>query len=139
AGYSDQSACLMVTACGAGALAVLNADLAGSNLPASPMFVPLIGELMNQLLDPRRSQDEVACGEPMTVALPALAGPAAKLAVLGPEKENAAADFVEETAGLLWRSRAMPGPGVFRITRDKQVVFALAAAIPPEESDLRTL
>jgi hypothetical protein len=139
AGYSDQSACLMVTSCGAGSLAVLNADLAGSSLPASPMFVPLIGELMNQLLDPRRSQDEVACGEPMTVALPALAGPAAKLAVVGPDSEGGAAEFVEETAGLLWRSRTMAGPGVFRVTRDKQVIFALASAIPSEESDLRTL
>jgi len=139
AGYSDQSACLVVTSCGAGALAVLNADLASSNLPASPMFVPLVGELMIQLLDPRRSRDEVACGEPMTAALPALAGPAAKLAVVGPGGESGAAEFVEETAGLLWRSRIMPGPGVFRVIRDRQVIFALTSAIPPEESDLRAL
>ena len=38
--YNDGSACLVCTASDAGTLAVLNADLAASNLPGSPAFVP---------------------------------------------------------------------------------------------------
>src|SRR5207248_10466069 len=40
ASYSDRSAAIVVSACGAGHLAVLNTELNASNLPASPIFVP---------------------------------------------------------------------------------------------------
>ena len=36
---------------GAGALAAMNADLAVSNLPRSPAFVPLLAELTDRLVD----------------------------------------------------------------------------------------
>ncbi|HSU67405.1 MAG TPA: BatA and WFA domain-containing protein, partial [Tepidisphaeraceae bacterium] len=44
--YSDRTACLILTACGAGRIAVLNADLGQSNLAVSPVFVPLLGEVV---------------------------------------------------------------------------------------------
>ena len=57
--YSDRSACLVVSSCGAGTLAILNADLGASNLPTSSAFVPLIGELTTLLLGRRSIETPV--------------------------------------------------------------------------------
>ena len=73
--YSDQSAALVVTACGAGTLAVLNASLADSNLPGSPVFVPLVGELVGRLLGRSRADDAVASGELLVSYLPPTPAP----------------------------------------------------------------
>jgi hypothetical protein len=137
AGYSDRSACLVVSNCGGGTLAVLNADLMTSNLAASPAFVPLIGELSARLLGQRRAGDAVPCGEPAAVYLPATAGPIAGLAVSGPD--GAAGQLREESGGVLWSHPGTATPGVYRVTRGGDVVFAVASAIAPEESDLRPL
>ena len=65
--YSDRSAFLVSTACGAGVLAVLNADVARSTLPSSPVFVPLLGELATLMLGSGRPDTSVACGEASAV------------------------------------------------------------------------
>ena len=52
--YGDQSACLVVSTCGAGTIAILNADLGASTLPTSSAFVPLVGELTCALAGPPR-------------------------------------------------------------------------------------
>jgi len=49
--YSNQTACLLVLKGQAGVLAVLNADLGYSELPKSPVFVPMIGELVSFLIN----------------------------------------------------------------------------------------
>jgi hypothetical protein len=85
ASYSDRSACLVSTACGAGALAVINADLARSNLPTSPVFVPLMSELVGRLLGRHRIEEAVPCGESMARYLPAEALAAEGLDITGPE------------------------------------------------------
>jgi hypothetical protein len=140
AAYSDRSACLVVTSCGAGALAVLNADLATSNLSVSPAFVPWIGELVGRLLGRQRLADAAACGEPLAVFLPASAGPAAGLLIIGPDgKSEGPGQLVEESGSVLWRSASLDAPGVYQVNRDNVLVFAVAAAIPAEESDLRPL
>jgi hypothetical protein len=143
ASYGDQSACLVLTASGAGALAVLNVDLVASNLPASPVFVPLVGELIGQLLGRDRSRESVACGEPLAVYLPASAGNAAGLRIEPPPQ---AADdplppgeLEDQSVGVMWRMPASGGPGVYRVRREDQTVFALASAVAPEEGDLATL
>lgn len=135
--YSDRTACLVICSCGAGTLAVLNADLALSTLPSSPAFVPLVGELLNRLLGRQRAADAVACGEPLAVYLPASVGTAAGLRLLGPGGEWG--QLQEESNGILWRAAALPQPGVYQVQRDGTSAFALAAAVPPEESDLRSL
>jgi hypothetical protein len=137
AGYSDRSACLVVSNCGDGTLAVLNADLMASNLAASPAFVPLVGELSGRLLGQRRAADAVPCGEPAAVYLPAAAGPIAGLAVSGPG--GAAGQLREESGGVLWSHPGTATPGVYRVTRGGDVVFAVASAVAAEESDLRPL
>jgi hypothetical protein len=140
ASYSDRSACLVLTACGAGTLAVLNADLASSDLPRSPAFVPLVGELVDRLLGPQRGGEAAACGEPLAVSLPPGVGPAAGLRVAGPGREaEGTSTLTEEGGGVLWRSPALGPPGVYQVRRGTRVVHAVAAAVPAEESDLRPL
>lgn len=138
--YSDRSACLVATSCGGGTLAVLNADLAASNLAASPAFVPLVGELMNRLLGRNRMTEALPCGEPVAVYLPTTAGPAPGLQIVAPlGRQEDVGQLVEESSGVLWRCPATPSPGVYQVKRGDTVVYALATAIPAEESDLRSL
>ena len=137
AGYSDRSACLVVTTCGDGALAVLNADLGASNLPTSPVFVPFVGELTSRLLGQRRGGDAFACGEPAAAYLPAVAGTFAGLELSGPG--TVAGQLREESSGIMWSHPGPEAPGVYRVTRQGEVVFAAASGVSAEESDLRPL
>ena len=140
ASYGDRSACLVISTCGAGTLAILNADLGASNLPASPAFVPLIGELTTQLLGRRSIGTPVIGGEPFAVPLPADAGPIAGLkVVLEAGSKDGPPELVEEPEGPVFRSRAAGSPGVARIGRDGRVVFTLASALSDQESDLTAL
>ena len=82
--YSDRSAALVVTPCGAGTLAVLNVDLTASNLRASAVFVPLVEELCGRLLAVTDSADANSCGEPLAVYLPPECGTAQGLKIEGP-------------------------------------------------------
>src|SRR5688500_385183 len=72
--YGDRSAAVVATACGAGALGVINAELTGSMLPSSPAFVPLVTELVGRLLGSNVDQSSVNCGEPVVRMLPPDAG-----------------------------------------------------------------
>src|SRR6185503_8372775 len=65
ASYSDRSAFLVHTSSGVGSLAVLNADLASSNLRKSAAFVPLVGELVERLLEHNQAQTSAVSGEPL--------------------------------------------------------------------------
>jgi hypothetical protein len=140
ASYSDRSASLTVSSCGMGSLAVLNADLSQSNLPGSPAFVPLLGELTRRLLGKPRTEEAIACGEPVAAFLPLAAGLAAGLIVFGPDEQpDPTSELVEEKNGVLWKSPGLASPGIYKVKRESQVVFALAAAISPEEADLRAI
>jgi hypothetical protein len=138
--YSDRSACLVVTTCGAGSLAVLNADLSVSNLPTSAVFVPMIGELCGRLLAAGRATDASPCGEPLATYLPAEITTADGLAVIGPDgSKQSDSALSQEASFVLLRADAAGAPGVYRITRGKDTVFALATAAPAPESDLEPL
>jgi hypothetical protein len=150
--YGDRSACLVVTGCGAGTLSVLNADLGASNLPTSPAFVPLIGELTSLLLGRRAVEAPVPCGEPFALPLPSDSGPVAGLIVVaepdsrrggdrdaGDEPERRGIELLEEPEGLVCRQFAAGAPGAIRIKRGDRTVFALATALPEQESDLAAL
>jgi len=153
AGYNDGSAGIVLCSSGAGALAVINADLAASNLPKTSAFVPLLSELVEQMLDRRRAADSTICGELLVAPLPSEAGAAAGLRIRGPE--NAATgdrrlespptngggcgELVDEAAGAVWRWTSPGPPGVYRVERDGATVFALSANIPAEESQLEVL
>jgi hypothetical protein len=142
AGYDDHSACLVSTACGAGTLAVLNADLNDSNLVGSPVFVPLLDELVERLLSRRAGEGAVSCGEAFAAYLPSEAGGAAGLKVV-PQVSSAAngptGTISEDSNFVLWRWNAAGGPGVYSVQRDGATVFAIAAAAPGQASDLTPL
>ena len=143
AAFNDQSACLVVTAVGSGRLAVLNAELGASNLPASPAFVPLIGELAGNLLGQDRPIEAAACGEPAANFLPASAPAIDVLEIVGPhasaEEAGALGELRTEQIGALWQLPAAGPPGIYRVVEGDKTVFAMATAIPPEESDLTPL
>jgi hypothetical protein len=138
--YSDRSASLTLSPCGLGSLAVLNADLSQSNLPSSPAFVPLLGEFAGRLLGKPRTDEAMACGEPLAVFLPLAAGPAAGLVVLGPDDQpEPTSELVEDKNGVVWKNPGLPSPGVYKVKRGSQIVYALGGAISAEEADLRAI
>src|SRR5262249_30962684 len=140
ASFSDRSAFLIVSSVGSGSLALLNADLMQSNLPSSSAFVPMLGELTNILLGRGRGSEPYPCGEALSVLLPPNAGPAAGLTTSFPGQNKMTSDELrEEGAGVLWLLPTLPQPGVYQVKRQQQTVYAVAAAIPAEEADLRTL
>jgi hypothetical protein len=143
ASFSDGSAALVVSACGAGSVAVLNADLDKSNLPASPLFVPLVGELVDRLLGQHKRGATIASGEPLAVYLPPEAGVAAGLTIVAAAANAAAVprpgELVDDGLGTLWRAPEAPAPGIYRAERGGRTVFAVATELPEEECDLRPL
>ena len=92
--YNDGSAAIVLTSSDAGALAVINADLAASNLPKTSAFVPLLAELVEQMLDRHRVANAAFCGEPLVAHLPAEAGTAGGLRVCGPNGNGADAELL---------------------------------------------
>jgi hypothetical protein len=138
--YNDRSAFLAAAASETGGLLVLNVELAASNLPLSPLYVPLLGELVQRLLGQGRRGTEIACGEPFALSLPAEVPAAAELTLAGPTPgEAVAGDLADEGAGVLWKGDAAGAPGVYRVVHKNETVFAAAAAIPAAESDLSSL
>ncbi len=143
--YNDGTAGIVLSSSDAGALAVINADLAASDLPKTSAFVPLLAELIGQMLERDQRAGSAACGEPLVVQLPAEAGAAAGLRLRGPEGEAADAkgdrygQLADEAVGTQWRWTSPGPPGVYRVERDGRTVFAAALTIPPEESDLDLL
>ncbi len=134
--YGDRNACLVISTSGAGSLAILNADLGSSNLVASPAFVPLVGELTALLLGNRSIAAPVASGEPFAISLPTDAGAPSGLSIVPPSAET---EVIEERSGPTLRASSASVPGVMRIMRGDQAVFAIAAAVPDQESDLTPL
>ncbi|MGQ9651242.1 MAG: vWA domain-containing protein [Phycisphaerae bacterium] len=137
--YSDRTACLVSTVCGAGHLTVLNADLSESNLPRSPAFVPLIGELVSRMLGQNRAGDAVPCGEPLAMHLPADSGTAAGLQIVGPKGAGDFGELATEGTWTVWRWPAAGAPGVYEVQREGKTVFAAATGIAAQESDLTSL
>ncbi len=141
--FNDQSACLVVTECGAGMLAVLNSELGGSNLPSSPAFVPLVGELISQLLGTDRLQKTISSGELVAVSLPQSAVPMAGLRIEPPPgiglEPGLLGELQEDRVGVTWHAPAAGPPGVYTVRRSRETVYAVATTIPSEEADLLPL
>lgn len=141
--YSDGTACLVLTSSDAGALAVLNADLSRSNLPTSEAFVPLLDQLVQRLLQRRAAMPGATGGEPVVVRLPNGIGTASELQIVGPEpSENAMlahGEIVDQGGGVVWRWTSPDKPGVYRVLRGDQTVFALPVGLSAEESPLESI
>jgi hypothetical protein len=127
----------VVTTCGQGSLAILNADLAASNLTTSSLFVPLLHELIEKLTSGRRPAETGRCGEALTVYLPAESGSASQLRITGDQKNGQdLGELVEESGNVLWRWHTAGPPGIYRVHQRDEVIFSLATSIPDEESQL---
>jgi hypothetical protein len=149
--YGDGSASVVLTSSDAGALAVINADLKESNLPKSWAFVPLVEELVHQLVGRGRGNDAAHCGEPMVAQLPGDVGPSPGLKLVSlaadgtarsdaaDSKEKPCGELADDKAGAVWQWNTPDSLGVFGVQRDKHLVFARAVALPAEESDLESL
>jgi hypothetical protein len=138
--YSDRSAFLVVATTGSGGLLVLNADLVNSNLPLSPLYVPLLGELVQRLLGQGRRAAEIASGEPFALSLPAELPGAAELTLAGPAPGlPVSGELADEGAGVLWKGDAAGPPGIYRVLQRNDTMFAVATTIPAAESDLSPL
>jgi len=152
--YEDGTAALVLGTCGKGRMAVLNLSLAGSDLPRSPLFVPLTHELVSELLRGRSAgATAVACGSRLTLPLStSLPGgrPASQvpLRIVGPEQTAGDLGAVEPgPAGVVWRWDRVGEPGIYQVVTaggeeaeaGGQTVHQLATACPASESDLRSL
>ena len=139
ASYSDRSAALVVTPCGAGQLAVLNVDLEASNLPTSAAFVPLIDELAGRLASRTQAASSVVSGESFTLELPPSAGTAAGLQVVTGTTGADLGQITDQSSGAFWTCKTGLPPGVYRVVRNHATVFAVASALSPDEADLTPL
>lgn len=143
ANYSDGTACLVLTSSDAGALAVLNTDLNLSNLPTSAAFVPLLDQLVQRLLQRRTATTGALGGEPVVARLPSGTGTASELQIVGPDsaapESSSHGELVDEGVGVVWRWPSPDKPGVYRVQRDDETVFALPVGLSAEESPLERL
>jgi hypothetical protein len=142
--YGDGSACLVLTSSEAGCLAVLNADLMQSNVWQGEVFVPLLDELIKQMLDRNRQDPSFTSGELLVSNLAPEAGVAAELEIVGAEDiaDESDADLGsldDQGANVVWTWRQAGEPGVFRIERKGETVHAAAVTLSPRESDLSGL
>jgi hypothetical protein len=140
--YNDGTACLIRTSSGAGALAVLNADLQQSSLPKVAAFVPLLDRLVQHLLARDPGAQRAVCGESLVVRLPSGVGTVDQLQIAGPAVLGAArdlGDLTDDGTGVVWHWDAPVEPGVYRMERDGQTVFALPISLAEEESQLDSL
>jgi hypothetical protein len=128
----------VVSACGAGSLGILNAELTVSNLPASAAFVPFLAELTARLLGSHQTFDARPCGEPMTAFLPSSVSSIEGLNIDGAE-DIPPGKLIEESTGVIWRWASAGPPRLYRVLKGEDAVFALCTATPAEESDLRPI
>ncbi len=137
ASFNDRSAAIVMSPCGAGNIAVLNADLARSNIISSNIFVPLIGELANRAISSRVADDACPSGQPLVASLASVAKPD-KLDIVGPDDASVdLGEIVVESNQTLWRWPHSGPAGVYRVVdEEKAVVHAIATAAPAEESSL---
>lgn len=146
ASFNDQSAALVITATGAGTLAVLNADLGASSFgaaanEAAKEFPIIVHQLVERMLGQSQRSTAAYCGETAVVPLPPEVGAAKGLKIVGPagSEDRSLGELAEDSSGVVWRVSASAGPGVYQIQREGATVFATALEIPSDESDLRSI
>ncbi len=145
ASLSDTSTLLYATACDAGQIAVLNADLDQSNWCVQPSFLPVLGELLQQLLSGRSQAGEALCGEPMVRLLPPeVATDSNLVASVADHQSPSSADYgrwewSDRQGSLVWSWAEPTGAGVYQLSQGDSVVAMAATAAPAAEADLKTL
>lgn len=125
-----------------GAMAILNADLAASNIWKTGALVPLIEELVQELLSSETGDGVFLSGEPL-VARIVTTTPAQSLRIVQddaePETGEALGQLVDDADAAVWQWESPTAAGVYRVLENDETIFAAAVAIPAAESDLATL
>ena len=144
--YNDGTACMVFSTADAGVLAVINADLAASNLPKTAAFLPLMDELIERMFRRRGSGKPEVCGELLVANLPSDAGSVAGLRIVGPDEndESETTDdrygrLSDEGVSVVWQWTSPDQPGAYRVLRDETTVFSIAINVPAEESSSEIL
>jgi hypothetical protein len=139
--FDDQSAFLVAADSSTSTFAVINADLGQSNLPSSPMFVPLLGELVQRRLSgPTHRTETLLSGEPFSLVLPPEIEAPAGLTISGPKAgTNETGELVQDSQETAWRAASAGPPGSYEVRRDAKTLFAAPVVLAAEESDLRTI
>ncbi len=140
---SDQSALLVITDAGDGKFAVLNADLDQSNLAVQPPFVPLLGELIGNLLAPSSAENEADCGQALVRLMPPQVQLEDQLIVRPdgdwPESSEGYGGWEASPTGVLWQWPRPDHVGSYKVQRGNETMLAVAVTTPASESDLTTL
>ncbi len=140
---SDRSALLFFTDVGAGRLAVLNADLAVSNIAYQAGFVPMLVETIGRLTDSGGALSATASGLPVVRDLPADAGSPDELTIVGvsaSDDELSNGRIQSQDGSLVWSWPAAHTPDVYRVIDKKdRTLWAEAVRSDRSEQDLRSL
>lgn len=142
---SDNSALLYVTSVGAGELAVLNADLGGSNWAVQPTFLPVLSELVRGLVDRQGQRDQAPAGETLVRLLPPVFTVAEDLrgeTVEGTPPSDGgygAWEFSSSQGAMVWNWPAASGAGIYALREGDTTAWMVATATPAIEADLKTL
>jgi len=143
--YADGTACMVLTPSDAGTLAVVNADLAASDITRTEAFNPLVDELVQEMMASSRAEESFVCGEQLVKNLPPEAGTAAELRIVGPaamdrgEGTDRFGELADRGIGTVWHWPSPEAPAAYRIQRGDVVVYSAAVTIPSRESNLNAL
>ena len=129
------------TSCGAGTLAVLNADLGQSNLAGSPVFVPLMGELVGRLVVAQRGGRRRAVRRAWRLLPAARGGPADRADDRRPggRRQIRWATRPMKTGWSSWRWDDAGPPGVYQVKRGGRRSSPSRPASRRQESDLQPI
>ncbi|PQO29060.1 vWA domain-containing protein [Blastopirellula marina] len=135
-------AIIVVQTQGGGSLAILNMDLVTSNVWKSGALIPILDELVQELMSSDGGDDVFFCGEPLFARFPISSG-AQTLQIVrdpaGPDAEASLGRLEDDGDSTVWQWDSPKQPGVCRVTSQDETVFAAAIAVPAEESDLTAL
>ena len=139
---SDQSVFMYSCPAGLGKLTVVNADLEACDWSRHPSFLPILNELVADLLSSNSNAKLSLTGLPLVRVLPSEVTSVDGLVIRPTDATQSQEDVGQLRAsgeGVVWSCKELPGPDIFEIEKDDKAVFALASNLSPEESDLRTL
>lgn len=136
--FSDGTPALASRIVGAGqfVLANFSPSLRGSDLGRYGAFVALMQSMVNDLQPQRDNRKALLVGEPCEFS-PLDARSGSKIAVVGPDETQIAADSRDQNGKLVVNLPRPPAPGFYELQRDDQAISALAINLDPRESDLR--
>lgn len=139
---SDQSVFMYSCPAGLGKLTVVNADLESCGWSHHASFLPIVNELVDDLLSSNSNAQLSLTGLPLVRVLPSEVTSVDGLVVRqsgAVGSQDSLGQLRRSGEGVVWSCKELQGPDIFEIEQDGQPVFAMAANLSPEESDLRTL